>query len=195
MTTFVIVGGGLAGAKAAETLRAEGFDRRDRAVRRRVRERPYERAAAGQGATCWARSRTGVGLRPPRRAGTRSTRVDLRTGVSVAAIERLDAHDRRARRARDRLRRRAARSTTTSSLLATGASPRKLAIPGEPTLATCSHPAHAGGFRRAPGRVQAATRRVVIVGAGWIGLETAAAGRHRGLRRSPSSSRSRLALY
>ena len=48
MTTFVIVGGGLAGAKAAETLRAEGFDGEvvlfgDEA------ERPYERPALAKG--------------------------------------------------------------------------------------------------------------------------------------------------
>src|SRR3954468_1685380 len=40
--TFVIVGGGLAGAKAAETLRGEGFDGRVVLVGEE-RERPYER--------------------------------------------------------------------------------------------------------------------------------------------------------
>src|SRR5213078_4584858 len=40
--TFVIVGGGLAGAKAAETLREEGFDGRVVLVGAE-RQRPYER--------------------------------------------------------------------------------------------------------------------------------------------------------
>src|SRR4029450_8758895 len=40
--TFVIVGGGLAGAKAAETLREEGFDGRMVIVSAEP-ERPYER--------------------------------------------------------------------------------------------------------------------------------------------------------
>ena len=40
--TFVIVGGGLAGAKAAETLRAEGFDGRLVMIGAET-ERPYER--------------------------------------------------------------------------------------------------------------------------------------------------------
>jgi 3-phenylpropionate/trans-cinnamate dioxygenase ferredoxin reductase subunit len=40
--TFVIVGASLAGAKAAETLRAEGFDRRLVLIGSE-RERPYER--------------------------------------------------------------------------------------------------------------------------------------------------------
>src|SRR5918999_5332740 len=40
--TFVIVGAGLAGAKAAETLRSEGFDGRLVMVGAE-RERPYER--------------------------------------------------------------------------------------------------------------------------------------------------------
>ena len=39
--TFVIVGGGLAGAKAAETLRAEGFDGRIVVVGEEP-ELPYE---------------------------------------------------------------------------------------------------------------------------------------------------------
>ena len=40
--TFVIVGGGLAGAKAAETLREEGFDGRLVLIGDEA-ERPYER--------------------------------------------------------------------------------------------------------------------------------------------------------
>jgi 3-phenylpropionate/trans-cinnamate dioxygenase ferredoxin reductase subunit len=40
--TFVIVGAGLAGAKAAETLRAEGFDGRVIMIGAET-ERPYER--------------------------------------------------------------------------------------------------------------------------------------------------------
>ena len=48
MTTFVIVGGGLAGAKAAETLRTEGFD--DEIVLfGDETERPYERPALAKG--------------------------------------------------------------------------------------------------------------------------------------------------
>ena len=41
-STFVIVGAGLAGAKAAETLRAEGFDGRLLLLGEEA-ERPYER--------------------------------------------------------------------------------------------------------------------------------------------------------
>ena len=48
MTTFVIVGGGLAGAKAAETLRAEGYDG-EIALFGDETERPYERPALAKG--------------------------------------------------------------------------------------------------------------------------------------------------
>ena len=48
MTTFVIVGGGLAGAKAAETLRAEGFDG-DVVLFGSEPDRPYERPPLAKG--------------------------------------------------------------------------------------------------------------------------------------------------
>ncbi len=48
MTTFVIVGGGLAGAKAAETLRAEGFDG-EVVLFGSEPERPYERPPLSKG--------------------------------------------------------------------------------------------------------------------------------------------------
>jgi 3-phenylpropionate/trans-cinnamate dioxygenase ferredoxin reductase subunit len=89
--------------------------------------------------------------------------VDLRTGVSVAAIER-PAHTvivEGGTQHYDKL------------LLATGAAPRHLDIPGEAldgvrTLRKLpDSDALREEFRRG--------RRVVIVGSGWIGLETAAA--------------------
>lgn len=46
--TFVVIGGGLAGAKAAETLRTEGFDGRLVLVGRE-HERPYERPPLSKG--------------------------------------------------------------------------------------------------------------------------------------------------
>ena len=48
MTRFVIVGGGLAGAKAAETLRAEGFDG-EVVLFGSEPERPYERPPLSKG--------------------------------------------------------------------------------------------------------------------------------------------------
>ena len=47
-TTFVIVGAGLAGAKAAETLRDEGFDGRVVLLGSEP-ERPYERPPLSKG--------------------------------------------------------------------------------------------------------------------------------------------------
>src|SRR5919106_2802910 len=47
-TTFVIVGGGLAGAKAAEALRDEGFDGRVVLISDEA-ERPYERPPLSKG--------------------------------------------------------------------------------------------------------------------------------------------------
>ena len=60
LQTFVIVGGGLAGAKAAETLRAEGFDGRIVIVAAEPRL-PYERPPLSKsylaGATPFAEAR------------------------------------------------------------------------------------------------------------------------------------------
>ena len=72
MTTFVIVGGGLAGAKAAETLRAEGFNG-EIVLFGDESEVPYERPPLSKDYLL-GKEAAGVGLRPPRRAGTRRTR-------------------------------------------------------------------------------------------------------------------------
>jgi 3-phenylpropionate/trans-cinnamate dioxygenase ferredoxin reductase component len=80
MTTFVIVGGGLAGAKAAETLRAEGFDGEvllfgDEA------ERPYERPALAKGYLLGKDERDSVFVHAAEWYGQHA--VDLRLGAPV----------------------------------------------------------------------------------------------------------------
>ena len=85
MTTFVIVGGGLAGAKAAETLRGEGFDG-DIVLFGDETERPYERPALSKGYLLGKEERDSVFVHsadwyPEHHA-------DLRLGTPVTAIDR-----------------------------------------------------------------------------------------------------------
>ena len=160
MTTFVIVGGGLAGAKAAETLRAEGFDG-DIVLFGDEPELPYERPPLSKGYLLGKAPRDSAIVHPAQWYPDHN--VDLRTGVTVAAIDR-SAH------------------TVTFDgdtlqydklLLATGASPRRIDIPGA-TLDGVLY------LRTLPDsdrlrEVFTSGRRVVVVGAGWIGLEATAA--------------------
>jgi 3-phenylpropionate/trans-cinnamate dioxygenase ferredoxin reductase subunit len=160
MPTFVIVGGGLAGAKAAETLRAEGFDG-EIVLFAAESELPYERPPLSKEYL--------LGKAPREAAIVHEAQwypdndVDLRTGVTVTAID-PGAH------------------TVTFDgetlhydklLLATGASPRRIDIPGA-TLDGVRY------LRTLPDsdrlrEVFTAGRRVVVIGAGWIGLEATAA--------------------
>ena len=77
--TFVIVGAGLAGAKAAQTLRDDGFDG-EIVLLGEESERPYERPPLSKGLLLGTAERD-VGVRARRPAGTPTHDVDLRTGV------------------------------------------------------------------------------------------------------------------
>jgi NADPH-dependent 2,4-dienoyl-CoA reductase/sulfur reductase-like enzyme len=164
--TFVIAGAGLAGAKAAETLRTEGFEGRVVLVGAEP-ERPYERPPLSKGLLLGKDTRDSVFVHDGNWYPEHD--VDLRTGVAVTAIDRerrqvrlSDGHELEY----DRL------------LLATGAEPRGLRVPG----------AHLDGVLRLrtlpdSDRIAAAVTdgtRLVVVGAGWIGLEVAAAAREHG---------------
>jgi 3-phenylpropionate/trans-cinnamate dioxygenase ferredoxin reductase component len=175
VTTFVIVGGGLAGAKAAETLRAEGFDG-EVVLFGDEPEVPYERPPLSKGYLLGKAAREAAFVHEAQWYAEHN--VDLRTGVTVTGIDPA-AHSVSFRRdgpatppgPMDTL-------TYDKLLLATGASPRQLDIPGA-TLDGVRH------LRRLPDsealrEAFAGGRRVVIVGAGWIGLETAAAARIAG---------------
>ena len=166
--THVIVGASLTGAKAAETLRAGGLRRARRAHRRRGRA-PLRAPAAVEGLPA-RRGRAREGLRPRRgllrrarhRAAARAAR---RSSLNTSSSEvTLDDGE---RLRYDRL------------LLATGAEPRRLAIPGGELdgVLYLRSVEDSDALRERLDRGGA----VVVVGAGWIGAEVAASARQRGL--------------
>ena len=83
--TFVIIGGGLAGAKAVETLRAEGFAGRVILIGEE-RDHPYERPPLSKGYLLGKEPRDKVFVHEP--AWYAEHDVDLRLGQPVDAIDR-----------------------------------------------------------------------------------------------------------
>jgi 3-phenylpropionate/trans-cinnamate dioxygenase ferredoxin reductase subunit len=162
----VIVGAGLAGAKAAQTLRGEGFDGRLVLIGDEP-DRPYERPPLSKDLLLGKAARESVYVHDP--AWYARHDIDLRTGARATAIDRAGSHVELAD---------GQRVTYDKLLLATGSRPRALPVPGAGlagvlrlrTLADCD--------RLADALVEGAN--LVVVGAGWIGLEVAAAARQRG---------------
>lgn len=164
--TIVVVGAGLAGAKAAETLRTEGYDGRVVLIGEEAL-RPYERPplskeylrgekgfddAAVHPADFYEVN--GIELRtssPARRLDPAASEVTLESGERVGY---------------DRL------------LLATGAEPRRPPLPGAGLEGVhyLRRLDDADGLRAAIG----AGGAMVVVGGGWIGAEVAASARQLG---------------
>lgn len=166
--TFVIIGASVAGGKAAETLREDGFTGRVVLVGEET-EPPYERPPLSKGYLLGNDPRQQAFLHEPywwdeRRIelmlGRRATMLDAAAHtVTLDGVEDLRY---------DKL------------LLATGSRVRPLRAPG--------HDLHHVRYLRTVDESDALLAelrggragRVVIVGAGWIGLEVAAAARHYG---------------
>jgi 3-phenylpropionate/trans-cinnamate dioxygenase ferredoxin reductase subunit len=165
--TIVIVGASLAGVKAAETLRTQGFDGRVIVIGEEP-DYPYQRPPLSKGYLSGEADLDDVYLHST--SWYDDQRVEVRTSTTVVAIdpgahqvvladgERVDYHQ---------------------LLLTTGASPRHLDVPGAEldgvhylrTLDDCD-------------RLKAAATEatsVAVVGAGWIGAEATAALRHLGI--------------
>ncbi len=165
--TYVIVGASLAAAKAAETLRAEGFDGALILIGEET-ELPYERPPLSKGYLIGKAERETIYVHP--RHWYAEHDVSLRLGTAVTAIDRagheLTLDD-------------GSRVGYAKLLLATGSSPRRLAVPGAGLDGVLY-------LRRVEDsdRIKAAFRtasHVAVIGAGWIGLETAAAARAAGV--------------
>jgi 3-phenylpropionate/trans-cinnamate dioxygenase ferredoxin reductase subunit len=163
---FVIVGAGLAGAKAAQTLRETGFGG-EIVLLGEEPERPYERPPLSKGLLLGTANRESVFVHEPGWYAAHD--VDLRTATRVTSVDRAARQVELADGQRlryDRL------------LLATGAAPRRLDVPGADLDGVLPLRTLADSDRIAAALVDGA--HLVVVGAGWIGLEVAAAARQRG---------------
>jgi 3-phenylpropionate/trans-cinnamate dioxygenase ferredoxin reductase subunit len=164
--TVVIVGAGLAGAKAAEALRKDGYDGRVRLFGSE-RHRPYIRPPLSKEYLRGDEELDKVFVHPE--AWYAEQRVDLEPSTTVTAID-ARAHevevDGERRVAFDRL------------VLATGSEPCRLDVPGADLegLRTLRTVEDSDGLRSAA----RAASHVVVIGAGWIGSEVAASIRQLG---------------
>lgn len=164
---FLIVGGGLAGAKAAEALRDEGFEGAitligDESLR------PYLRPPLSKDYLQGEVERESVFVHPP--SWYHDHDVELVLGDAADALDPRNHQVRLADGTRLRY---------DKVLLCTGASPRLLELPGANLQGV--HYLRRMEDSELIKAAFARASRVVIVGAGWIGLETAAAARAAGL--------------
>ena len=165
--SFVIVGGGMAGAIAAQTLREEGFDGKITLLGQEPNA-PYERPPLSKDYLQGKAERDSIFVHPEPWYAEHA--VELSLGSAVTSLDP------------------ASRTVTTATgermsydklLLATGSKPRHLDVPG----ADLDGAYYLRNVEDSDGlKIKFAdANRVVIIGAGWIGLETASAARAAGL--------------
>ena len=164
--TLVIAGASVAGAKAAEAARASGFDGRVVLVGNE-RELPYERPPLSKAVL--------RGEAPPESARVHDDgyyaahEIELLTGRTVQALDlgtgrvTLDGGE---------------NLPFSAVVLATGAEPRRLDLPGA-DLAGVHYLRELDDSLRLGDALRSAGR-VAVVGAGWIGSEVAASARQLG---------------
>lgn len=164
-TSIVIVGGGLAAAKAVETLRKEGFDRPIRLIGEEP-DLPYERPPLSKGFLNGTKTRDSVFVHD--RAWYLDHDVDVRVGTRATGVDAIN------------------KSVTVESgdqfgydklLLATGSSPRRISLPGS-DLDGVLYLRNLGQSEQLRARLREGGHHVVLVGGGWIGLEVASAARN-----------------
>ena len=162
---IVIVGASLAGARAAETLRAEGFEGPVVLIGSE-QEIPYERPPLSKDYLMGKQGRDKIYAQPREWYGEHD--VEMRLGTTVTGLDL------------------AAQEVVTDSgdeirysqlLLTTGSSPRKLPVPGADLGDGVLYLRSVDDSDRLRAALDGASR-VAVIGAGWIGLETAAAARN-----------------
>ncbi|MGI5404985.1 NAD(P)/FAD-dependent oxidoreductase [Streptomyces sp. CA-135486] len=164
---YVIVGASLAGAKAAQALREEGFDGTLILIGEES-ERPYERPPLSKAYLMGKDAREQIYVHPPQWYAEHD--IDLRLGTAVTALDPAPHEVTLAD---------GSRLGYAELLLATGSSPRRLPVPGA-DLDGVLYLRTVEDSDRIKDAFSSASR-VAVVGAGWIGLETAAAARAAGV--------------
>ena len=164
--SFVIVGASLAGAKAAETLRSEGFEGRLVLIGEET-ERPYERPMLSK--EYLRGDKPAAKLYVHDEAFYADNDIELLTGTHVASLD-PGAHEVTLQDG--------SRMPYSRLLLSTGAIPRRLSLPGAdlPGVRYLRTMGDSDALRAA---ITAASR-VVVIGSGWIGSEVAASARQLG---------------
>ncbi|MFD9216145.1 NAD(P)/FAD-dependent oxidoreductase [Streptomyces sp. NPDC059544] len=163
---FVIVGGGLAAGKAAEALRENGH-RGPLVIIGDERERPYIRPPLSKGYLLGKEERDSIFVHPEDWYAEHD--VELLLGTSAASVDV---------RAREVELDGGRRVPYAKLLLATGSSPRRLSVPGA-DLDNVLYLRRVGDSERLKAAFTEGAR-IVVIGGGWIGLETAAAARTAG---------------
>ncbi len=164
---YVIVGGGLAGFNAIPAIRERDPEGR-LVLLTDEKERPYDRVPLSKRYLQGALSREGVFLRPA--DFYEDNHVELRTGRRATKLDvkgKVLALDDGTQLGYDKL------------LLATGGSPRRLPLPGAdlPGIHYLRTIEDSDSLKAG----MAHAKRLVVVGGGFIGCETAAAGVMKGL--------------
>jgi 3-phenylpropionate/trans-cinnamate dioxygenase ferredoxin reductase subunit len=167
--THVIVGAALAGAKAAEALREEGFEGRV-VLFGSEDELPYERPPLSKDYLRGEVPREKTRVHEEGFYGSHD--IELRTGTTVERLDtaacEVELHD-------------GERIGYDSLLLATGAEPRRLSgVPGA-DLDGVLYLRDLADSDAIAARLAKGSGRVVVIGAGWIGSEVAASARQKGL--------------
>jgi 3-phenylpropionate/trans-cinnamate dioxygenase ferredoxin reductase component len=163
--TFVIIGGGLGGAKAAEALREKDFDGQI-IVCAEEDHLPYERPPLSKEFLAGKKSLDDFTVHDS--AWYRENEIDLRLNARVLSVDRaahtVELPD-NTRVEYDKL------------LLATGSRSRRLPIPGSDAAGV--HYLRTFEDASALNTALAEGSSLAVVGAGWIGLEVAASARQR----------------
>jgi 3-phenylpropionate/trans-cinnamate dioxygenase ferredoxin reductase subunit len=166
--TFIILGASLAGAKAAEELREQGFDGNVVLVGSEL-ERPYERPPLTKDYLRGESEREKAYVHPERFYDEHD--IELLSGVTATGIDPAASTvtlDNGRELHYDRL------------LLTTGAQPRAITVPGA-DLEGIHYLRTLDDSDTLRTRLDAGGGRVVVVGGGWIGSEFAASARQKGL--------------
>jgi len=168
---YLLIGGGLASSSAAEAIRERDSEGAILLVGQEV-NRPYHRPPLSKEYLRRQKPRSELAAMDPR--WFERNHIDLRTGRRVAGLDtaRMSATlDNGAEISFDRV------------LIATGASPARLDVPGSDlpnlfylrTLDDCDHLHHAIDKARREGRPHAGGRgRAAVIGGGFLGVELAA---------------------